>query len=180
MGSIIDLFPYPQRPEAILRAVLTTEQAGTVWGLMHEAEVRSLYFADLATRYTKRKQAVIGLSFLLSSGAALTAFGDLANWVPSAFGLLVAVLTGYALAANLDQKVVQFVKLQMAWEQQSHEYKRLRQHWYEDGSERALDLLLRRERELSGEATSTGTPWKPKLMAHWEDFVYAQLRPDAA
>ena len=35
--------------------MLDDNQVKTVWTARYEAEIRSLYFADLATRYTRRK-----------------------------------------------------------------------------------------------------------------------------
>ena len=44
---------------------LTEHQANRVWEKRVEAEVRSLYFADLANRFTVRKQIITGASFFL-------------------------------------------------------------------------------------------------------------------
>ena len=90
---------------------MTEEQAGRVWEKMLEAEVRSLYFADMASQNTKRKHWIVGLSFVTSSGAAVTFFGDPANWMPAMLGFFVALLNGSAIAVNLDQRALVLSKL---------------------------------------------------------------------
>ena len=52
--------------------MLTDDQIKRVWENMLAAEARSLYFGDLAARYTRRKRVITGASFFLSSGAAAT------------------------------------------------------------------------------------------------------------
>jgi len=52
--------------------MLTEAQANRVWQRMVEAEVRSFYFADLASSYNRLKQILNGATFFLSSGAAAT------------------------------------------------------------------------------------------------------------
>ena len=42
---------------------MTEEQANLAWEKKVQAEVRSLYFAELAAQYTRRKQLVTGISF---------------------------------------------------------------------------------------------------------------------
>lgn len=162
----------------ILRFVLTPDQTLTVWNKMHEARVRSYYFADLTSRYAKRKRRITGLSFVLSSGAVATVVGELEPWIPTAMGLVVAFMTGYAVAVNLDQRVSLLAKLHMSWEHLSNEYERLRQHPNEPAAERTLEQLLRRAGELSGEA-STEAPYEQKLVEKWEEFVYTPLKEEA-
>lgn len=157
--------------------MLTLDQTLAVWNKMHEAKVRSYYFADLASRYSRRKQWITGLSFVFSSGAVATVFSELGPWPPAVLGLFVALLTGYSVAVNLDQKVSLLAKLHMSWNHLSNEYERLRQHWDESEAGRTYEQLLRRAEELSGEA-STGAPYKKKLVERWEEFVYAPLREE--
>lgn len=161
----------------ILRFVLTPDQTLAVWNKMHEAKVRSYYFADLASRYSKRKQRITGLSFVFSSSAVATVFTELGPWTPAALGFLVALLTGYSVAVNLDQRVSLFARLHMSWEHLSNEYERLRQHSDEAEAARTYEQLLRRAEELSGEA-SMEAPYKPKLMERWEEFVYTPLKEE--
>ena len=64
-------------------------QTNLVWENMLAAETRSLYFGDLATRYTRRKQCITGSSFFLSSvafGATHTQMTPKRNWTRSSKG----------------------------------------------------------------------------------------------
>ncbi|MGH8335666.1 MAG: hypothetical protein ACRETL_02305, partial [Gammaproteobacteria bacterium] len=47
--------------------VLTDFQINRVWEHMLAAESRALYFGDLASRYTRRKQWITGVSFFFSA-----------------------------------------------------------------------------------------------------------------
>lgn len=142
---------------------------------MHEAKVRSYYFADLASRYASRRQRVLGLSFVLSASSVVAALAELTPWIPGAFGSGVALMAGYALVVNLDQKIRLLGKLHTSWNHLSNEYERLRQHWEEAEAEGTYAELLGRAEELSHEAV-LGAPHKRKLVAKWEEFVYAPLR----
>jgi hypothetical protein len=62
--------------------MLNESQVNQVWENMLAAEVRALYFADLASRYTRQKQIITGLSFFLSSWAAATIIAQSSTWVP--------------------------------------------------------------------------------------------------
>ncbi len=158
---------------------MTPDQAGRVWEKMLEAKVRSLYCADMASRRTKRKQWILGLSFVLSSGAAVTAFGGLAPWVPATLAILVAALTGYSIAASLDQSILALSRLHGSWNQLQNEYERLWCRWYEDHADNRFEGLPHRVSELS-ETASTGSPWKPDVMSEWERVVYSRLSVESA
>ena len=69
--------------------MLTEDQTARVWNKMAEAEVRSLYFGDLAARYTKRKQTIAAASFFLSSGAAASLWATMPAWVPLTMAIIV-------------------------------------------------------------------------------------------
>ena len=55
--------------------MLNEFQQTKAWEGLLNAEARSLYFGDLASRYTRHKQWITGVSFFFSSGAAATIFG---------------------------------------------------------------------------------------------------------
>lgn len=136
---------------------------------MLSARVRSLYFADLATRYTTRKQIITGLSFFLSSGAFATSTARMPVWVTSTSTLLTAILIAYSIAVGLDKTAPQMAKLHSSWNQLSTDFERLWNHWHEDGAERVLDDLQRRAAEVS--EMSTDAPFDEELIAKWEDRV---------
>ncbi len=112
--------------------------------------MRSLYFADLANRYTTRKQIITGASFFLSSGAAATIIGNLPPVVTLLLALIAAITTAYLMAVGFDKRVGTLVrKLHCQWNHLSNEYERLWNHWYDDDAERTLNELLKRAGEAS-------------------------------
>jgi len=89
---------------------------------MIEAEVRSLYFGDLAAHYSKRKQIITGLSFLLSSGAAATVVARTSWWFPLITSAVSAALSGYAIAVGPDRKAATMAKLRYSWNELNADY----------------------------------------------------------
>ena len=137
---------------------------------MIEAEVRSLYFAELANRFTVRKQIISGVTFFLSSGAAASLIGKAPAWVPIVLSVLTAGASAYSIAVSLDRKASTMAKLHSAWNKIQSEYDRLWNHWYEDEAEAAFSELIRREQEVSETAT-TEAPWDTRLIDKWQDHV---------
>jgi hypothetical protein len=82
-----------------------------VWENMLAAETRSLYFGDLASRYTRQKQWITGLSFFFASGAASTLLGKAPEFIPVILSLAVAGMTAYSIAVGLDRKTATMAKL---------------------------------------------------------------------
>lgn len=136
---------------------------------MLAARVRSLYFGDLAARYTARKQLITGLSFFLSSGAAATALARMPVWVTSTSAVLAATLMAYSIAVGLDKAAPQMAKLHYAWNQLDAEYGRLWSHWYEDEAEKLFADLQSRSADVS--QMSTDAPFDENRLAKWEDRV---------
>jgi len=64
--------------------------------------VRALYFADLTSLLTVQKQWITGLSFFFSSGAVATLVAKGPAWIPIVLSSLVAMITPWAIAVNLD------------------------------------------------------------------------------
>jgi len=150
---------------------LTREQVDDVWESQLFAEVRSLYFGDLASRYSLRKQWITGLTFFLASGAAATLIAKTSAWVPITLSVIVALMNAYAVAVNLDSKIRTMAKLHYAWNQLSNDYKRLWYHHYTDEAGADLADLERRETEIS-ELATTDAPNDAKRMERWEDHVF--------
>jgi len=151
--------------------MLNEFQINKVWENMLYAEARALYFADLASKYTRRKQIITGVSFFLTSGAAASLIGKLPSAVPTALSLVVAVASAYSMAVGLDRKVATMVKLHSAWHQINSDYERLWNHAYEDDAESVLDSIIRREKEPS-ELAATEAPNDQTLLGKWEDQVF--------
>src|SRR5580693_2731904 len=104
---------------------MTEAQAKRVWERMVEAEVRSLYFGDLASRNTARKQIIVGTSFFLSSGAFAALLGKLPLWLPMVCSLLVAVLTAYSMAVGLERRIGTLTRLHCQWNTLFAQYEHL-------------------------------------------------------
>lgn len=159
--------------------MLTEAQISRVWRNMIEAEVRSLYFADLASRYTQRKQIITGMSFLLSSGAAATLAARTSFWVPLVMSSISAVMTAYSIAVGLDRKAAMMAKLHSDWNQLYTDYDRLWNHVSDDDAESQLDELIKKGRDASEKGT-TEAPYNERLIEKWQDRVYAQYEVRAA
>jgi hypothetical protein len=151
--------------------MLTEDQINDVWEGQISAEVRALYFGDLASVYSTRKQWITGVSFFLSSGAAAILIAKGPVWVPIVLSTVVALVTAYAVAVNLDSKIRTMAKLHYAWTQIGNDYKRLWNHVYSDDAESELQDLLRRELEFS-ELAATDAPHDPKRVSRWQDQVF--------
>jgi hypothetical protein len=150
--------------------MLSEDQIKSVWEGRIAAEVRSLYFGDLASFYSTQKQWITGLTFFLSSSAAATLIGKLPVWFPTLLSVLVALITAYAVAVNLDTKIRTMAKLHYSWKQLLSDYEKLWNHHFEDEAETELSDLSRRELELSEFAT-TDAPNDPERMGRWQDQV---------
>lgn len=152
--------------------MLNDDQIARLWEHMLGAEVRTLYFADLTARYTRQKQVITGLAFFFSSGAAVTILSRAPTWLPTVLALLVAALTAYALATNLDRRIVTMAKLHATWSQLATLYDRLWFHVTDPDAERQLESLLDREGPPS-ELAAEAAPNDQRLLGRWQDHVLA-------
>ena len=157
--------------------MLTESETKRVWERMAEAEVRSLYFADLASRYSKRKQIITGVSFFLSSGAAATLIGKLPPSVPLVLSLVVAIVTAYSMAIGLDRRIKMLSDLHSQWNMLNAEYEHLWNHWQDDDAASILDDLLRKAREAS--ELGTEMPYDEDLIKQWSTKVYSRYSQPA-
>jgi hypothetical protein len=154
--------------------MLTEHEVGRIWQRMVESEVRSLYFADLASNYRRQKQIITGTSFVLSSGAVATlAVASSSKWVPLAFSLIIAVMTAYSIAIGLDKRVSALSKLHNEWNRLQWDYERLWNHWSDDGAEETLRELIQRAREAS--EIGTEMPYDKRRINKWEQFVFSRF-----
>jgi hypothetical protein len=153
---------------------LTENQVNYVWSERVQAEVRSLYFAELASRYTYRKQILVGASFFLSSGAAATVIAKLPAWIPVPLAVLSAIASAYSMAIDLDKRVATLVELHCQWNQLCMDYDALWNHWYDDKAEETLRQLNKRASEASG--IGVKMPHDEPLSNKWEERVYARFR----
>lgn len=152
--------------------MLTDYQLGRVWEHMLAAETRALYFGDLASSFTRRKQWITGVSFFFSSGAAAAIVAKAPAWMPLVLAIVVAATTAYAIAVGLDAKIATLVKLHSAWAQIATQFEQL---WNDPTDEHApaqFDALIAREREPSDLAV-TAAPNDEKRIGKWQDRVMA-------
>ena len=147
-------------------------QISQIWENMLSAETRSLYFGDLASRYTLQKQWITGASFFLSSGAAATVIAESPRWVPAILAIAVAVATAYSMAVNLDGKIKTMVKLYSSWDRIAADYTRLWSHTYADDAEAQMYDIMQRAKEPS-ELATTEAPNDRALLDKWEGRVFA-------
>jgi predicted oxidoreductase (fatty acid repression mutant protein) len=159
--------------------MLTESQITEVWESQIAAETRALYFGDLASVYSLRKQWITGISFFLASGAAATLIAKIADWVPITCSIIVAVITAYSVAVNLDAKIRTMSKLHYSWAVIGNDYRRLWNQTYSDEAVSELDELQRRELELS-ELATTEAPNDIKRLSRWQDQVFKLHRLENA
>ena len=159
--------------------MLTEDQIKDVWEGRISAEVRALYFGDLASSYSTRKQWITGISFFLSSGAAASLIGKAPIWVAVTCSVIVAVITAYAVAVNLDSKIRTMAKLHYAWNQIGLDYGRLWSHTWSDEAESELMEIQHREAEFS-EIATTDAPNDQKRLEKSHDQVIRMHHLEAA
>jgi hypothetical protein len=159
--------------------MLTPEQIEDVWEGRISAEVRALYFGDLASHFSLQKQWITSLTFFLSSGAAATLIAKMPLWFPILLSTIVAIITAYSVAVNLDSKIRTMAKLHFAWNQIEIDFARLWNHTYSDAAEFDLYDIQRRVSEVS-ELATTDAPYDQKRLLRWQDRDLKQYRLEAA
>ena len=152
------------------------DQAAAIWEKKVMAEVRSLYFAELAESYTKRKQLITGLSFFLSAGAAATLVAKSPDFITIGMTVISALANAYSIATGLDRQISTLSKLHGEWNSLASDYEKLWYRWFEEDSERIFGELVKRGREASQLATTDVPPYDPELMKKWEEVVFGQYR----
>ncbi len=159
--------------------MLNQFQQKNVWEGMLNAETRSLYFGDLASRYTRQKQWITGASFFFSSGAAATIIGKADTSVPVVLSILSALATAYSIAVNLDRKIATMAKLHSAWSQIATDYAHLWNHMGDQDAEIQLDKIVVSERAPS-ELATTEAPNNQKLLGKWQERVFSMYHLEKA
>ncbi len=155
--------------------MLAESDVGRIRERMMEAEIRSMYFGDLASRYTRYKQILSGASFFLSSGAAAALIGEAPKWVPVALAIVSALASAYSMAVNLDRRANTMAKLQHEWNTLQAGYERLQSHWQESAAEETLEELINRA-AVASELAATEAPNDGKLVAKWANWVYSRYQ----
>jgi hypothetical protein len=153
--------------------MLTEAQITSIWERQIAAEVRALYFADLASSYTTQKQWITGSSFFLASGAAAALVAKSPSWVPLVLACITAVLSAYTVARGLDGATRTMSKFQFSWSELASGYEALWNDVHSVDALSRLDALLARERDLSSQA-STEAPNDQKRLTYWQLEVFKQ------
>ncbi len=153
--------------------MLAENQITSVWERQISAEVRSLYFAELASNYSKKKQIITGTVFFFSSGAAAALIAKAPAWVPTVLSITVAAVTAYTIAINLDMTIRNLSKFHLGWSELATGYENLWNNIYSGDAELTYESLVRRERDLS-ELAATDAPNNQERLAYWQDQVFRQ------
>lgn len=151
--------------------MLTADDLASAWEQQIKAEIRSLYFADLTVKYSRRKQVITFANFFLASGAAATLLGKAPAWVAIALSLFSALCTAYVVATGLDRKIATLSKLQGDWSLLAIEYERIRKHPESEEAVSTYAVLTQRGVDASKLAASD-TPYKKKLVDYWTEQVF--------
>ena len=153
--------------------MLTQEQITSLWERQLAAEVRALYFAEFASRYTRQKQWISGASFFLASGAAATLIAKAPTWVAALLACLTAMLSAYSIARGLDGATRTMSKLQFGWSELATSYEALWNTTYAEDAGARYAALIARENDLSSQG-STEAPNDPKRIDYWQEQVFRQ------
>lgn len=150
--------------------MLNEDQRASLWEDLLSAEVRSLYYGDLAATFHKRQTFITGSTLGLSSGAVLAAVGkmpELAVILP----LGIAVLSIYGVVTQNLKRAIESADLHFRWNRIACDYQRIWDRQTEDDPG-VLDRL-QAIAERSSEASKAGTvfSYDEKRMARWQDLV---------
>ena len=153
--------------------MLSQNQIDEVWKRQLAAQVRSLYFGELASKYAQKKQWITFATLFLSSGAAGSLLAKSPVFIPTALSVVVALLTAYTIAVNLDITIRSMAKLHTSWSEVAQSYQQLWDNVHVEDAQPIYDSLMRREREL-GELGATDAPNDQKRLAYWQNYVHKQ------
>ena len=153
--------------------MLNEDQITAVWERQLAAETRTLYFAELASNYTRQKQWISGVSFFLASGAAATLIGKAPAWLPILLSVVTALLSAYSIARGLDGATRTMGKFQFSWSELAAGYESVWNTTWADDAGTRLDQLISKENELSSQA-STEAPNNTARLSYWQDQVFKQ------
>ena len=151
--------------------MLNEDQIQQIWEGMISAETRALYFADLGRMTTIRKQWITGISFFLATGAAAELIAKGPAWVAIISASLVAVMSAYSMAVNLDKNIPTLIQLHAGWARIADDYQNLWNHVYVDDAESRMLAIQEQEKRYSEMAVS-GIQYEPKRLEKWEHHIF--------
>ncbi len=157
--------------------MLTETETKRVWDSMIRAEVRSNYYAHMATRYTLTRKILSACLLFFSSGAAVSLGTKAPDWIPLAMSILSAAIAAYNISFDPAKSAEKMVKLHSLWNQLYAGYERLWNHWYDPEAEATLETLAKLGREAS--ELGTEVPYNEQVLDTWRDRVYEQYTTNA-
>ncbi len=137
---------------------------------MRAARARSLRFGEMLARHLQRRQWVQGLSFGLSSAAALAVLAGPWPRVAAVLAGAVAVANAWGAAACPHQELVRLAALRSGWESLRIDCGSLLSSRRGGGARGRFDALQQRADRL-GSLASSGSPRKPGAAGRWERFA---------
>ena len=146
-----------------------------VWEAWIGAEFRALYFADLDSAFTRRQQWATGITLLGSSGAVLTALGNLPPqlaWLKVAAPLLLAAVSIYSVVAQNQRRAAEAGQLHVRWSKLATRFEALWGDMYATDAPERLSKALEEEAEVSG--LGANFPYDEKRLTRWFDLVIQQ------
>lgn len=159
--------------------MLTESQIDRVWKCLIAAEVRALYFAELANLHMTRQRRLSWIGLFLTSGAFGSVLALAANVAPAitiwSSVLLGAVATGIALYRTVwstPSDASAAARLYSRWNRLAAECQTLWETTWSDDAESRLARCEERSREVSEE--SLGFPADERRLTHWEGYVLLQ------
>lgn len=152
--------------------MLNEFQRSRLWENYVSARTRALYFADLASAYTRQLQWQNGANLFLASGAAATIVAGHPHW---AEGLAAgsAALLAASFAIGFEKRIATMTRLHVEWSQIAAGYERLWSHLDDPAAEQRFEELVERERAPS--ELGTTAPYDRKRLEKWMDLVIASL-----
>ncbi|MBI3770600.1 MAG: hypothetical protein HY271_19190 [Deltaproteobacteria bacterium] len=157
--------------------MLSQAQIQRVWEGMLLAEMRALYFADLATQYNARQRHATWTTLVASSAAFASIIAHVPpeyGWIRVAATFFTAVLSGYSLAMQVQRRAVEASDLHYRWNQVGREYSAI---WENVEASDAFERLQKADTavaELS--KVSLQLPYRKSLMEKWQRHVEAEWK----
>lgn len=159
----------------IISSMLSEFQQDELWRNWISAEIRSDYFADMATRYARWHSWLIWLTLFFSAGTLAAVIGGLpVNLAPlkPILALVTTALSLLSLVMQNPKKSAESADLHFKWNRLAEEYKSLWANPYSEDAESEYSSLVSREAEVS--KASLVIPNRPKIVEKWERHVLAQ------
>lgn len=134
--------------------MLNEAQQSILWESWLEAQVRSVYFAELSGNYRARQRYYTIASLLLSSGAFLSLFSisvnpQMAILLGKILAFLSAAIGIVSLVSRNEGTADLCADLHRRWNMLAVDYGRLWANVYADDAKEKLDELEKREIEIS-------------------------------